>query len=249
MASSSPLAGRLHAARVVDHTVTLGRTRDLIVGAAITLAIPYLASVPLGLLAPLADRVDPSRYWALPSIHQLLAAVLAIVVIKLFSTKPLTEWGANARQPGRSLGYAAVFAAVVTISSYLLMRSTPPPTGALDRFTIWAILLTHLLVIGTTQEILYRGFLQTFLEQQWRGSWRFLGQSWSRAGVLAAVVFMLSHVRPYPPFVWPAQLLLALGYGLAYGFMYERTRSLVGPSLAHGYSNAVYVALMMLRSA
>ena len=246
--SPVPLIARsFRSAGVINGTVTFGRSRDLVVATLVTLAIPYLASVPLALFVPLADRLDSPRYWALPTIHQLLAAVLAVAAIKLVSTRPLSGWGFNLRQLGRSLGYVLVFAAIVTGPSYLLLQTTPAPTGQIDRLGIAAVLLTHLLVIGTTQEILYRGFLLGFLESQWTGSWRFLGMAWSKPGVLAAVIFSLSHVRPYPPFVWPAQLFLALVYGLAYAYMYERTRSLVGPSLAHGYSNAAYVGLMMLQ--
>lgn len=246
--SSVPLiARRFPSACVANGTLTFGRSRDLIVGTAVTLAIPYLASMPLPLFAPLADRVDPPRYWALQTIHQLFAAALAVTAIKLVSTRSLAEWGFNIRHFGRSLTYVAVFAVIVTGPTYLLLQTTPAPTGSIDRFGIVAVLLAHLFVIGTTQEILYRGFLMTFLGQQWTGTWRLFGINWSKAGVLAAVVFSLSHVRPYPPFIWPAQLVLALVYGLAYAFMYERTRSLVGPSLAHGYSNAAYVGLMMLQ--
>jgi membrane protease YdiL (CAAX protease family) len=249
MTSIPLIARRVRSAGVMNGTVTFGRSRDLVFAAIVTLAIPYLASVPLGLFTPLTDRFDAPRYWALPTLHQLLAAALAIVAIKLVSTKPLSEWGFNTRQLGRSLFHVVVFAIVVTVPVYLLRQSTPAPTGEIDRFGIAAVLFTHLFVISTTQEILYRGLLQTFLETQWAGSWRVLGIGWSRPGVLAAVIFTLSHVRPYPPFIWPAQLFLAFGYGLAYAFMYDRTRSLVGPSLAHGYSNAAYVALLMLPSA
>ena len=130
-----------------------------------------------------------------------------------------------------------LFALAVTPLMYWLMNRQPAPTTALDAWEIAAILLTHFLVIGFTQEVLFRAFAMGMLQQHWPRS----------AGVLAAVIFTLAHVKFAPPYIWPEQLAIAFVFGLAYAAMYSRTTSLLGPSIAHGFSNTIYVALMMLK--
>ena len=57
----------------------------------------------------------------------------------------------------------------------------------------------------------------------------------------------LAHVKFAPPFIWPAQLVEAFVFGLAYAFMFQRTGSLLGCSLAHGFSNTIYVAMLLIK--
>jgi hypothetical protein len=237
------VARRFSGASVDDRTVTFGKWRDLLAASVVTLAIPYLASVfiPLGL--PIKNRVDPSGYWFLPTLHQIVAALLAIGVIWLVSTKPLAEWGFNLRHWGKSLAFFAAFVAITIGPIYFHARQAPPATGSISVGGIVAILATHFLVISTTQEILYRGFLLGFLRRHW-GQAQLLGIS--HAGWWATLVFVVSHIKPYPPFVWPAQLGLSLAYGWFYVRATESTGSLLGASLAHGFSNAAYVACLML---
>jgi membrane protease YdiL (CAAX protease family) len=41
-------------------------------------------------------------------------------------------------------------------------------------------------------------------------------------------------------------LVLAFVFGCLYALMYTRTGSLLGPSLAHGFSNTIFVVMLML---
>lgn len=236
-------ARRFPGTSVDDRTVTFGKWRDLLAASVATLAIPYLASVFIPLGVPIKDRVDPSGYWFLPTLHQVVAALLAVVVIRFVSTKPLAEWGFNLRHWGKSLALVAAFVAITIGPIYLHAQQAPPATGSLSVGAIVAVLATHFFVISTTQEILYRGFLLGFLQRHW-GQARLLGIS--HAGWWATLIFVASHIKPYPPFVWPAQLGLSLVYGWFYARATESTGSLLGASLAHGFSNTAYVACLML---
>jgi membrane protease YdiL (CAAX protease family) len=230
-------------------TITFSRNGDLAFAALAALAIPWLATLAVPLAIPLVPAVDPGQFWLLQTVHQLAALALTLLLMRAVSRRPWAEWGLNLRKAGEGLFWTVVFAIVISGPAYLLMKAEPAPTAALGTGAVVAILLTHFLVIGTTQEVLFRGFVMGFLENRWpevhrRGRWEI-----PLRGVLAAVIFSLAHVKPYPPFVWPAQLAFALGYGLMYAFIYHRTKSLLGPALAHGYSNAAFVAMMMLEYA
>lgn len=228
-------------------TVTFGRNADLFLAAAVALAIPWIASVLVPLSLPLVPTLDPYRYWLPQTVHQLGALALTLVAIRLVSTRRFADWGMNLRHAGLGVVMAAGFAVVVSVPIYFLMDAAPPSTTPITPWGMVAVLTTHFLVIGTTQEVLYRGFVMGFLENRWPRVYRLAGVEIPVRGLIAAVIFMLSHVKPYPPFVWPEQLVFALVYGVLYALMYHRTRSLLGPSLAHGYSNTAYVAMMLLK--
>jgi uncharacterized protein len=246
--TATPWLARVNGGSAVQAgTVTFGRNADLFFAAAIALAIPWLASVVMPLASPLLPMLDPERYWLPQTVHQIGALALTLLVIRLVSRRRLADWGLNLRHAGLGISMAAGFALVVSVPIYFLMDAAPPPTTPITPWVIVAVLTTHLLVIGTTQEVLYRGFVMGFLENRWPKVYRFAGMEMPVRGLIAAVIFMLSHVKPYPPFVWPMQLVFSLVYGVLYALMYHRTRSLLGPALAHGYSNTAYVAMVMLK--
>lgn len=220
-----------------DGTVSFGRAGDLAFVTILVLAIPWLAASVLPLIAPTARRIDPHDYWLMPTAHQLSSLLLTLVVMRLISTRSWFDWGFNLRRAGTSLALALGFALLTTPALYLLMDQQPAPANSITGREIAAVLLTHFLVIGFTQEVLFRGFAMTMLKAKWP-----IG-----AGVWAAVIFTAAHVKFSPPYIWPAQLAFAFVFGLLYAFMFQRTNSLLGPSIAHGFSNTVYVAMMLLK--
>jgi membrane protease YdiL (CAAX protease family) len=93
--------------------------------------------------------------------------------------------------------------------------------------TLIAQLVFLALVVGPTEELLFRGVVQTGL----RGS---MGQ-WGI--ILGAILFGLVHAinLAYQPLgATLQQVSAAIVIGLVFGVLYDRTRNLVGASLAHG---------------
>jgi membrane protease YdiL (CAAX protease family) len=237
--SRPPIARLWHAVPIADGTVSFGRAGDLAFVAVLVLAIPWLAAGVLPLVAPSARRIDPHDYWLMPTVHQLVSLLLTLIVMRLVSTRSWADWGFNLKRPGTSLALALAFGLVTTPALYLLMDQQPAPTHPIAGAEIGAVLFTHFLVIGFTQEVLFRGFSMTMLKAKWP-----IG-----AGVWAAAIFTAAHVKFAPPYIWPAQLAFAFVFGLLYALMFQRTNSLLGPSIAHGFSNTVYVAMMLLKHA
>jgi membrane protease YdiL (CAAX protease family) len=174
---------------------------------------------------------------------------LTIAVMKAVSRRPLRDWGLNLRNPKASVAFVLLFAAITAVPTYLLAENAPRPTTAISTVEIVVVLLTHFLIIGFTQEVLFRGFVMTFLRGQWPGELRFARWQVPVTGILATVIFVLAHVKLSPPWIWPAQLGFAAGYGLLYAVAFHRTGSLLGPSLAHGWSNTAYVAMLLVKYA
>lgn len=229
---------------VESGVVTFGRGPDLVFAAVVALAIPRVARGAVPLAKPLVPALDPDRYWFLQTVHQLAALALTLLVMRLVSTRRWADWGRNFWNAGQGLLLALIFAVVMSVPIYLLMDQAERPTTGISSGGIVGVLVTHFLIIGTTQEVLVRGFVMTFLQNRWPKVYRFAGVEVPLSGLLAAVIFMLAHVKPFPPFFWPAQLGFSLGYGVLYAIMIHGTKSLLGPTLAHGYSNTAYVVML-----
>jgi uncharacterized protein len=96
----------------------------------------------------------------------------------------------------------------------------------------WPMLVAAVLVVGavagTTEELFFRGFVQTRLSQR-------LGARW--AVLLTAVLFGAFHFDP-----WHTPVATAMGLYL--GWLTERARSVVPALAAHVVNNAVYVPMV-----
>jgi membrane protease YdiL (CAAX protease family) len=233
------LARKFSAASVRNGMVTFGPMADLIIFGLVALAVPWLATPAVALVAPLARRVDPYDYWLQPTVHQIGSLVITLALMRLTSSRSWREWGFNLRHWRAGIAMAALFAVIVTGPLYLLMEQQPVPAHPISPFQIAAVLVAHFLVISFTQEVLFRAFVMGVLAQQWPRT----------AGIWATLIFVLAHVKFSPPYIWPEQIGFASAFGLAYAIMFSRTNSLLGPTLAHGYSNAIFLIMMMLASA
>lgn len=158
--------------------------------------------------------IDPS--WAVPD-----ARGWALVVVATVATVAVNRLVFGL---GRLVGVDPV----ATVS---------PPEG----LTVTGLLVVApvlLFVVGPAEEYLFRGVLQ-----------RYLAKSFSRRGAVlwAAVLFTVVHV-PNALLTLPSALLVSgpvwLLVGLAFGWLYETTGTLVVPALVHGlYDVAVFSLL------
>lgn len=101
------------------------------------------------------------------------------------------------------------------------------------------MVVLSLLVVGPVEELLFRGTVQGLLRRAWGG--------WPAVGI-ASLLFGLIH---YPGITGTveerlAYVAVAVILGGALGALYERTRNLVVPALAHGGYNAVLFGLQYL---
>ncbi len=96
----------------------------------------------------------------------------------------------------------------------------------------WDEILALALVAGVAEEILFRGWLQTWLEVQ--------ADPWS-ALLLSAILFGIVHA------LTRAYAVLAAGIGLYLGFAYLATGNLLTPIVIHALYDAVALWLLLRR--
>ncbi len=88
--------------------------------------------------------------------------------------------------------------------------------------------------VALPEELIFRGLLQNVLER------RFRGRRWTRALVIAALVFGAAHLGHPPVPNWRYGILASLA-GVAYGWAWHRTGKITAAALTHAGVDLVWV--------
>ncbi|MBK7860285.1 MAG: CPBP family intramembrane metalloprotease [Archangiaceae bacterium] len=135
------------------------------------------------------------------------------------------------------------FAQVLPQLPEALQRLLAPYTGAghfhfklPDRFAEWVI--DQYFVVALPEEFFYRGFVQTRLRDAWPQGRMFLGARLGPAFWLTAVLFALGHLAIFE--VWRLGVFFP---ALLFGWLRERTGSVMGAAFLHGTFNLTMLVL------
>jgi membrane protease YdiL (CAAX protease family) len=115
--------------------------------------------------------------------------------------------------------------------------------------TLAAELVFLAFVVGPSEELLFRGLIQTGLNGSIRARAYLFGVPVGVGTVIGAVLFGLFHLVNvvYQPLgATLQQALTAVVIGLVFGVLYDRTQNLVGASLAHSLADFSGMAIPLL---
>ena len=124
------------------------------------------------------------------------------------------------------------------------LKGEPESVGfSLTTFNILGWFSFSALMSGTSEEIFFRGLLQTFLNKAWKGSVKIIKLDIPTAGIIAALIYTFAHMEfNFSPFTvnynFP-QLIVAFILGIFFSIAYDRTKSLIAPIVAHNYANSI----------
>jgi membrane protease YdiL (CAAX protease family) len=248
----------------------IGSTTSVFAISALQLRLlPILVTIGLGLLVVL-----PSSYvfvlitehmpmqsrmatpWLAMLANRAVMLVIALALIAWFSRGHFSEygleWPKHRNYVPSALLWGAAFGVLMTFVDYFpqIMRHSPPPDNlALTPRSIGAWLFFEGIYVGPTEEIPFRGLLQTFLMQRTLGRIRFWKYDMHVAGVILALLFALAHLTSF----WTENFWIALGQqiyaftlGILYAYWREKSGSLLAPIIGHHVSDGVEYALMFL---
>jgi len=140
------------------------------------------------------------------------------------------------------LGFAA-WAEVVPHLPTELARLLTPHSGPAHfsprlppRFGEWMV--DQLFVVALPEEFFYRGYMQTRLRDAWPGGRKVFGARLGPAFWLTAVLFALGHLAIFQ--VWRLSVFFP---ALLFGWMRERTGTILGAALFHAACN-LYVRFL-----
>jgi uncharacterized protein len=105
-----------------------------------------------------------------------------------------------------------------------------------DRFAEWVI--DQYFVVALPEEFFYRGFVQTRLRDAWPRGRKLFGAMLGPAFWLTAVLFALGHLAIFQ--VWRLGVFFP---ALLFGWMRERTGTVLGASLFHAAANLLEMVL------
>lgn len=178
-------------------------------------SLAILAIGFIGVFTLLAGRFGFERTYSDAKAALALAALAGVALLATLAvhTQP-------AAKPGISGAWQAVLAVIVAVSCASAWDSGTNVAGEL----VFAFVL-----VGMTEEFAFRGVIQGWLADAWRGRWLGL----SSANWLTALLFAWMHNPQFASNHLPWFIYL-LPMGLFFGELRDRTDSWLLPGVAHG---------------
>lgn len=106
------------------------------------------------------------------------------------------------------------------------------------------ILILFFLFVGPIEELLFRGYIQSRLNEAFDRPYKFFGVSWGIGLIITTLLFSFMHVTNYTfnpltgnynlNWLWGSQVFI---FGLAMCFIREKTGNIVAPAIVHGASD------------
>jgi hypothetical protein len=188
--------------------------------------------IPMALSSlPIAMNVD-YKSWSgaliMAAVNILLLFVLALILRK----KPSPT----------VMGIAA--------SGIILLPAVHQVAGSLAGKAVVSF-LTFALFVGFGEEILYRGYMHSRLNEAFGTPYRFYDVAFGWGSILTAVLFGLTHVGILrwilgisSEITWAWGLWTIFG-GLVFGYVREKSGSILAPALLHGLPQAIATVAML----
>jgi len=121
------------------------------------------------------------------------------------------------------------------VAAFSLAVFTTPYTERISGFVYF------LFFVGFGEEIMFRGYIQSRLNKAFGRSYQFFGVNLGWGLVITSLMFGFTHViNPYNPFHWWWGFWTFFA-GLVFGFIREKTSSVVAPAIIHGTPQAVLI--------
>ncbi|MBU0491523.1 MAG: CPBP family intramembrane metalloprotease [Chloroflexi bacterium] len=185
-------------------------------------------------------------------------AVGFLPVLALGGVLGMVNW-----QTWAGAGIVSAFAVGVLVVLGWALREKSPPGGIMSALVLVVLAPTAMeygavgsailktiyfyLLVGPAEEVLFRGYIQSRLNEVFGRPFRFFGVEWGWGLVMASVLFGLWHVasRPLDAGAW-CHGLWTFFAGLIFGYVRERSRGIFAASVLHSVMN--YLPLFDLLS-
>jgi hypothetical protein len=138
--------------------------------------------------------------------------------------------------------------AIAGLFLFCLPAISLPSNWTIDKAV--ATLIFYVVFLGPGEEFLFRGYIQSRLNEAFDRPYRFFGVDWGWGVIIASLLFGLFHVLNLPSlFAGNLDLRWLFGFetffgGLVLGFVREKTGSIVAPALLHGLPQGIAYAFL-----
>jgi membrane protease YdiL (CAAX protease family) len=192
-------------------------------------------------------------------VTYILQIMMALIVIKLFVSKRLSDAGFTLINHKQSIlilkRFMIVWAGIVLVFYTVALILIPAFEDYLKGFCPPDIsvgiknIVGGSMLAGLGEEPLFRGFVVLMLAKQWDGGVRVGKRTISYVSLLSGLIFMTAHIGyvfvPQFEFVHidPLQLTYTFILGVFWSSVFEKTKSLLAPVAAHIWANFIQYAL------
>lgn len=199
------------------------------------------------------SAIDKYDVFAWISIHHIVQALIALVVIAIMAKFYNIDFGLKLGDKRLGIKYVLIFTAsmlayiaIISVGIYLGNR-TMQYSYPLTYINVLGSLGFQLFLSGTSEEILFRALpisIIVCLIPYEKGVKIFkLHISW--AIIITAIFFALAHIKwtvvPFTISYDFMQLLFSFALGIVYGKVYQKTNSVLYPMIMHSLTNVAVV--------
>lgn len=203
---------------------------------------------------------DPDNSFLLITFHHILLAIAALIIILLISKVlkiELKDFGFNKNGFCFSMKKILLFCGIWTIiqfaGSVYLIKTTSTPVNfpfPLSVKNFLGYFLFEILLTGTSEEILFRALVIPLMLY----NLEFI-KSEKKSNIFAVIaatfIFMLAHINfnlnPFEiTYINPLQQITSLITGIFFGYLFIKTKSILGPMIAHNAINGVITIIGLI---
>jgi len=155
---------------------SFGKTIDLIIVLLVVRILPEIAGLATNYAFPFVKSLDPAGTYLWISIHHIFQLILTVLLMITWFKSPLKLLGFNLRESNLSLrifGWVSVgfivLAFLINALPLLINGEVPSFHYPLTARNMGSVLGFQILLSGTCEEPLFRGFVMIALAQSWKG--------------------------------------------------------------------------------
>lgn len=210
---------------------------------------------------PFFKEIDPDNVFMVLVIHHILQAIitlLAIIIISKLLNIRFKDFGFNLNKLRYSILFVSVFLGVwiliqAVIGIYLIkeLGVSPGFTFPLNFRNYIGYYLFEVLLSGTSEEIMFRSLVITLMLSLWE---KYFSNSKRLSIVVisaSTLIFMIAHINfslfPFKITHFDIlQQLTCLASGLCFGYLFIKTKSIIGCMIAHNLLNGIITLMTLL---
>ena len=179
-------------------------------------------------------------------VMSIIAIIMIAIFVLIFSKKGKID------RSERFLNIRMILQVVIL----LLMIGCPIVVAIIKANNVSGIIawdLYFLIMVGFGEEIKFRGYFQSRINEGYGRPWKFFGVSFGPGLLIVSLLFGLSHIIQFGVFnpflgqydINPWMGLQAFFGGFFFGLIREKSESIVSSGIAHGVPNAFGQVLSM----
>jgi membrane protease YdiL (CAAX protease family) len=226
---------------VVAVRTTRRRERDIpLQGPVAKLALFLLVSLAL-------TRMDP--IWPFTkTLWQAMALEALGALVFIWATRAISRAGLTLNVSPKAWRISIVATGLLLLFVALRQAALKyTGLGASKDALVFEYLVYQMTMPGLAEELTYRGAIQPGLNRVFSHPWKLLGAQVGWGWIIASLVFWAPHAFRvdsdlHVSFYWPT-LTMQLVAGFTFGWLRERTGSLLPPMIAHNLVNVLWTLM------